>query len=202
MTKEKSKNKNKFRKNKNLFPKIKQYNNNLPIKIKQPNYKSIQENKNNDLEHLNINYQKEQILPKANLGVKNITNLPKNVNNKANNKNRNKTSLKYLLKEYGLIEYYKKFNELGYNNDNYTQIGNLTRRSFASLINQINMVPFHYEKIEKFYEYLKKLNRNNNSSNKIIKQKNQLLDPMSSTTPQFQKRRFNFYLNNNNYNLI
>ena len=201
MTKEKSKNKNKFRQNKNLFPKIKQYNNNLPIKIKQPNYKSIQENKNNDLEHLNINYQKEQILPKANLGVKNI-NLPKNVNNKANNKNRNKKSLKYLLKEYGLIEYYKKFNELGYNNDNYTQIGNLTRRSFASLINQINMVPFHYEKIEKFYEYLKKLNRNNNSSNKIIKQKNQLLNPMSSTTPQFQKRRFNFHLNNNNYNLI
>ena len=120
--KEKSKNKNKIKQNKNQFPKIKQNNNNLPIKAKHSNYKIIQDKKNNtDLEHLNINYQKEQILPKTNLVIKN-NNLSKNVNNnnnKANNKNKNKSSLKYLLKEYGLIEYHKKFNELGYNNDKF-----------------------------------------------------------------------------------
>ena len=172
--KEKSKNKNKIKQNKNQFPKIKQNNNNLPIKAKHSNYKIIQDKKNNtDLEHLNINYQKEQILPKANLVIKN-NNLSKNANNnnKANNKNRNKSSLKYLLKEYGLIEYHKKFNELGYNNDNFIQIGGLSRRNFASLINQIDIVPFHYEKMEKFYYYLKKLNRNNNnSSNNKTKKK-------------------------------
>ena len=203
--KEKSKNKNKIKQNKNQFPKIKQNNNNLPIKAKHSNYKIIQDKKNNtDLEHLNINYQKEQILSKANLVIKN-NNLSKNANNnnKANNKNRNKSSLKYLLKEYGLIEYHKKFNELGYNNDNYIQIGGLSRRNFASLINQINIVPFHYEKMEKFYYYLKKLNRNNNNSSNNKTKKKYHLEPISNNTPQFHKRRFNFNLSHsNNFNII
>ena len=204
--KEKSKNKNKIKQNKNQFPKIKQNNNNLPIKAKHSNYKIIQDKKNNtDLEHLNINYQKEQILPKANLVIKN-NNLSKNANNnnnKVNNKNRNKSSLRYLLKEYGLIEYHKKFNELGYNNDNFIQIGGLSRRNFASLINQINIVPFHYEKMEKFYYYLKKLNRNNNNSSNNRTKKKYHLEPISNNTPQFHKRRFNFNLSHsNNFNII
>ena len=200
MNKEKSKNKNKTKQNKNPLPKIKS-NNNLPLKTK--NNKYIQDSKNNnDLEHLKINYQKEQkqVLPKTNLRMKNI-NSKKNSNVNTNIKNKSKTGLKYLLKEYGLVEYHKKLNELGYNNNNYVEIGNLTKKNLVSLINTINILPLHYEKMEKFYEYLRKMNHNNNANNKKINQK-LIFDRMSSTTPQFPKRRFNFNLNHsNNFNL-
>ena len=203
MIKEKPKNKNKIKQNKYPLPKIKPNNNPLSIKPKHTNYKSIPDQKyNNDLEHLKINYLKDQkqILPKTNLRVKNI-NLTKNCNNNTINKNRSKTSLKYLLKEYGLTEYHKKLNDLGYNNDNYLEIGSLSRKNFASLINNLNIFPLHYEKIEKFYDYLKKMNHNSNKNKKNNNQKF-VLDSMSSTTPQFLKRRFNFNLNHsNNLNL-
>ena len=198
MIKEKSKNKPKIKQNKNPLPKIKPNTNNFSLKAKHSIYKGISESKNNnDLENLKINYQRDQrhILPKANLRIKNA-NSTKNSNSNTINKNRSKTGLKYLLKEYGLSEYHKKLNELGYNNDNYTEIGNLSRKNFSYLINNLNIFPLHYEKLEKFYDYLKKMNHNKKNNNQ------KLFDRMSSTTPQFHKRRFNFNLNSsNNFNL-
>ena len=198
MIKEKSKNKPKIKQNKNPLPKIKPNTNNFSLKAKHSIYKGISESKNNnDLENLKINYQRDQrhILPKANLRIKNA-NSTKNSNSNTINKNRSKTGLKYLLKEYGLSEYHKKLNELGYNNDNYTEIGNLSRKNFSYLINNLNIFPLHYEKLEKFYDYLKKMNHNKKNNNQ------KLFDRMSSTTPQFPKRRFNFNLNSsNNFNL-
>lgn len=198
MIKEKSKNKPKTKQNKNPLPKIKPNTNNFSLKARHPIYKGISESKNNnDLENLKINYQRDQrhILPKANLRIKNA-NSTKNSNSNTINKNRSKTGLKYLLKEYGLSEYHKKLNELGYNNDNYTEIGNLSRKNFSYLINNLNIFPLHYEKLEKFYDYLKKMNHNKKNNNQ------KLFDRMSNTTPQFPKRRFNFNLNSsNNFNL-
>ena len=198
MIKEKSKNKPKIKQNKNPLPKIKPNTNNFSLKAKHSIYKGISESKNNnDLENLKINYQRDQrhILPKANLRIKNA-NSTKNSNSNTINKNRSKTGLKYLLKEYGLSEYHKKLNELGYNNDNYTEIGNLSRKNFSYLINNLNIFPLHYEKLEKFYDYLKKMNHNKKNNNQ------KLFARMSSTTPQFPKRRFNFNLNSsNNFNL-
>ena len=198
MIKEKSKNKPKIKQNKNPLPKIKPNTNNFSLKAKHSIYKGISESKNNnDLENLKINYQRDQrhILPKANLRIKNV-NSTKNSNSNTINKNRSKTGLKYLLKEYGLSEYHKKLNELGYNNDNYTEIGNLSRKNFSYLINNLNIFPLHYEKLEKFYDYLKKMNHNKKNNNQ------KLFVRMSSTTPQFPKRRFNFNLNSsNNFNL-
>ena len=162
MIKEKSKNKPKIKQNKNPLPKIKPNTNNFSLKAKHSIYKGISESKNNnDLENLKINYQRDQrhILPKANLRIKNA-NSTKNSNSNTINKNKSKTGLKYLLKEYGLSEYHKKLNELGYNNDNYTEIGNLSRKNFSYLINNLNIFPLHYEKLEKFYDYLKKMNHN------------------------------------------
>ena len=203
MIKEKSKNKLKTKQNKNPLPKIKPNNTNLSLKTKHLNNRGMLDSKNNnDLNHLKINYQKDskQVLPKTNFRIKN-TNSTKNANSNMVSKNRSKTSLKYLLKEYGLSEYHKKINEIGFNNDNYTEIGTLSRKNFASLVNNINILPLHYEKIEKFYDYLRKLNHNT-----INKKNNQKysLDRMSNTTPQFPKRRFNFNLShsNNNFNLI
>ena len=197
MIKEKSKNKTKKKQNINPLPKINQNNNNYTIRGKQTNNKYISESKkNNDLDFLKVNYQKDQkrILPKTNLKQKN-PNSAKNSNNNTLNKNRIKLGLKYLLKEFGLIEYYKKFNEIGYNNDNYIELGNLTKKNFNSILNLINILPFHYEKFEKFYDYVKRLNHSNNN-NKKIQNQNYLQEPNSTTTPN-PKRRFNF---NYNYN--
>ena len=164
MNKEKPKNKIKVKQNKNPLPKIKSNNKESNIKVKSLNNKIIQDSKNNnnDLEHLKINYPKEQkqILPKNNIRTSEMA-LIKNSNAKISNKNNNKLTLRYLLKEYGLSEYCKKMNEIGYNNDNFTDIGTMTKKNFNVLINHINILPFHYEKFEKFYEYLKKLNHSN-----------------------------------------
>ena len=198
MIKEKSKNKQKIKQNKYHLPKIKPNTNNFSLKARHSVYKGISDSKNNnDLENLKVDYQRDQRnkLPKSNLRIKNA-NSTKNSNSNTINKNRSKSGFKYLLKEYGLSEYHKKLNELGYNNDNYTEIGNLSRKNFSYLINNLNIFPLHYEKLEKFYDYLKKMNNNKKNNNQ------KLFNQMSSTTPQFPKRRFNFNLNHsNNFNL-
>ena len=200
MNKEKPKNKIKVKQSKNPLPKIKSNNKESNIKVKSLNNKIIQDSKNNnDLEHLKINYPKEQkqILPKNNIRTNEMA-LIKNSNAKISNKNNNKLTLRYLLKEYGLSEYCKKMNEIGYNNDNFTDIGTMTKKNFNVLINHINILPFHYEKFEKFYEYLKKLNHSN-----LPNKKNQthLQEPVTNSTPLIPKRRFNFNFNSVNNNL-
>ena len=103
-----------------------------------------------------------------------------------NNENKNNISqynLKYLLKEFGLSEYFRKLCELGYDNNNYLKIGGLSRRNFNSLLNSINIFPGHNVKMEKFYEYLKKFNNNSNS-----------------TTYRKRKLNYNSIYGLNNYN--
>ena len=201
MIKEKTKNKNKIKLNKNPLPKINLNYNNLTVKLKSVNNKVIPDLKNNkDLEHLKVNYHKEQkqILPKANTKVKETKSAKiSKINYNNNNQNENKMTLKYILKEYGLMEYHKKFKEIGYNNENFLEIGNITKKNLNSLMNKINLLPFHYEKLEKFYEYLKKLNYN--LGNKKVQ--NPLQQSNANTTPKFLKRRFNFNFNSVNDNL-
>ena len=199
MIKEKSKSKNKIKLNKNPLPKIKLNHNNLTVKLNPLKDKAIPDRKNNnDLEHLKVNYPKEQkhILPKTNIRVKEVKSA-KNSTINNNNQNKNKLTLKYLLKEYGLMEYHKKFIEIGYNNENFLEIGNITKKNLNSLMNKINLLPFHYEKLEKFYEYLKKLNYNlgNKKAQNPLQQSNQ------NSTPKFPKRKFNFNFNSVNDNL-
>ena len=212
MFKEKSKNKIKAKHNKYPLPKIKP-NTNISIKPKLVINKHISEVKNhNDLEFIKINIQKEKkdILPKTNFRFKNI--------NSAKNSSANRTkakfriTLKLVLKEYGLSEYLKKMNEIGYNNDNFYQIGNLTRKNYLNFLNQISIYPLHYEKMEKFYEFLKRYNHNkqhqnnieNNSNNNknnnfSYNHKNIINDNNKNNinTPQYEKRQFNFNSNNN-----
>ena len=199
MIKEKSKSKNKIKLNKNPLPKIKPNHNNLTVKLKPLNNKAIPDLKNNkDLEHLKVNYPKEQkqILPKTNIRVKEVKSV-KNSSINNNNQSKNKLTLKYLLKEYGLMEYHKKFIEIGYNNENFLEIGNISKKNLNSLMNKINLLPFHYEKLEKFYEYVKKLNYNHGNK----KTQNPLQQSNPNSTPIFPKRKFNFNFNSVNNNL-
>ena len=202
MNKEKQKNKMKIKQNKYPLPKIKTNNNNINLKVKNLNNKIIQDSKNNsNLEQLKINYPKDQklILLKSNNKVNDIGSIKNtNTNAKINNKDNIKPTLRYLLREYGLLEYYKKMNDIGYNNDNYTDIGIMTKKNFNTLINHINVLPFHYEKFEKFYEYVKKLNHNIFANRK---NQSHLQEPFQKNTPQNPKRRFNFNFNSINYNL-
>ena len=198
MNKEKQKIKMKIKQNKYPLPKIKSNNNNnnSNLKVKILNNKIIQDSKNNNnnLEQLKVNHLKDQkqILPKSNYKINDINSI-KNTNVKP--------TLRYLLKEYGLLEYYKKMNDIGYNNDNYTDIGLIPKKNINVIINHINLLPFHYEKFEKFYEYLKKLNHNNFALKKNQTQTH-LQEPVQKSTPQNPKRRFNFNFDiiNNNLN--
>ena len=125
MNKEKQKIKMKVKQNKYPLPKIKSNNNNnnSNLKVKILNNKIIQDSKNNNnnLEQLKVNHLKDQkqILPKSNYKINDINSI-KNTNVKP--------TLRYLLKEYGLLEYYKKMNDIGYNNDNYTDIGLIPKK--------------------------------------------------------------------------
>ena len=207
MNKEKQKNKIKVKQNKYPLPKIKpnNNNNNPNLKVKILINKVIQESKNsnNNLEQLKLNHLKDQkqILPKNIYKVNEINSI-KNTNAKIINKENIKPTFRYLLKEYGLLEYYKKMNDIGYNNDNYTDIGLITKKNINVIINHINLLPFHYEKFEKFYEYLKKLNHNNNHANKKNQTQTHLKEPVQKNTISNPKRRFNFNFNiiNNNLN--
>ena len=199
MNKEKQKTKIKAKQNKYPLPKIKPINsnNNSNLKIKILNNKIIQDSKNinNNFEQMKVNHLKDQkqILPKYNFKVNDINSI-KNTNSKP--------TLRYLLKQYGLLEYYKKMNDFGYNNDNYTDIGLMPKKNINVIINNINLLPFHYEKFEKFYEYLKKLNHNNNLSYKKNLTQTNLQEQGQKSTPSNPKRRFNFNFEiiNNNLN--
>ena len=120
----------------------------------------------------NINFSKEEhkLLPRNNFKIKSLYN--NNINNNEQKKQPNNDikinyyqSLKYLLKEFGLSEYLRKFNELGYDNNNYLKLGTLSAKNFNNLLNIMHIFPGHTVKMEKFYEYLKSLN-NSKSYNK------------------------------------
>ena len=174
-TKEKPLGKPKITNSKFPLPKIKysiHKNPNAP-RIKSgtrplPNFHS----NNHNLEQFNIIQQnkkpketqkeEQKYNYKTNLKIKNIyeqRNINKN-NIKNNEIKTNQNNLKHILKEFGLSEYLRKLYEFGYDNNNYLKIGTLSRKNFNNLLNNIHIFPGHTVKMEKFYEYLKKMNNN------------------------------------------
>ena len=224
--KEKAKNKPKNNNNNKLpLPKIKYSNskNTTTTRIKQINNQPLFHFANNNnidqynMIHPNIYQSKEQkqkedhkFNTKTNIKIKNLYD-PKNNYKTYNfkntgNANTNITSqnnLKYLLKEFGLTEYLRKLYELGYDNNNYLKIGTLSRKNFNMLLNNIHIFPGHTVKMEKFYEYLKKLNNNPNNTF-YRKQKlnyNTIYGINNSNAAKQNQNKYNHYYNYNSYNI-
>ena len=223
--KEKAKNKPKNNNNKLPLPKIKYSNSKNPTttKIKQINNQPLFHFANNNnidqynMIHPNIYQSKEQkqkedhkFSTKTNIKIKNLYE-PKNNYKTYNfkntgNANTNITSqnnLKYLLKEFGLTEYLRKLYEIGYDNNNYLKIGNLSRKNFNMLLNNINIFPGHIAKMEKFYEYLKKLNNNPNNTfeRKRKLNYNTIYGINNSNVTKQNQNKYNHYYNYNSYNI-
>ena len=128
--------------------------------------------------------------------------------------------LKHVLNEFGLSQYLRKIYELGYDDNNYTKIGLLSRREFDEFVRNIHLYPGQMVKMESFYSHLKQVNINKQNylcNNYINKPKsssgikrnvnhnhlnNNLVRP--NTTNIFNKnknntqRNFNLYPNSNN----
>ena len=222
--KEKQKNKIKTLNNKFPLPKIKNLNSNNQgiTKLKQTNnqpYLNIQNNKSNEqfeLLHPNsyaFKPEKEEnkINYNTNIKIKNIYDYKGNykINNKTKEYQKyiNQNNLKHLLKEFGLSEYERKLYEFGYDNNNYLKIGALSRKNFNNLINTIHIFPGHTVKMEKFYEYLKKLNLslknnnyniNNNYNNNTIKKRKLNYNSLYGLN---NGNKNNHYYNYDNYNI-
>ncbi len=222
--KEKQKNKIKTLNNKFPLPKIKNLNSNNQgiTKLKQTNnqpYLNIQNNKSNEqFELLQPNSyafktekEENKINYNTNIKIKNIYDYKGNykINNKTKEYQKyiNQNNLKHLLKEFGLSEYERKLYEFGYDNNNYLKIGALSRKNFNNLINTIHIFPGHTVKMEKFYEYLKKLNlslknnnynSNNNYNNNTIKKRKLNYNSLYGLN---NGNKNNHYYNYDNYNI-
>ena len=218
--KEKPKNKMKINNNKQPLPKIKYStsHNQTLTKLKSINNQPPSNLHNNQyIEQYNLiqsnlykpkeSKQKEEqkFNPKTNLKIKNLYELKNNnkTNYTKNNENKNnipQNNLKYLLKEFGLSEYIRKLNEFGYDNNNYLKIGTLTRKNFNNLLTNIHIFPGHTVKMEKFYEYLKKLNMTGNNHNHNYNYNNN----NNYMSNNFKKRKLNYNsiygINNGNKN--
>jgi len=166
----KEKNKIKINNNKYPLPKIKYTNSsNQTLKRHKQNGNQQQLNINNlyNLDQYDIiqsreQKQKEEYLYNSKTNVR-INNHRFNSGKLSESKsNTPQNNLKYLLREFGLSEYNRKLNELGYDNNNYLQIGYLSRKSFNNLMSRIHIFPGHISKMEKFYEYLRKINISSN----------------------------------------
>ena len=233
--KEKPINKVKANGNKYPLPKIKYANSNNQTltKMKSTNnqpFSNIHINQNLDQFNIvqqNIYRPKDQkqkeeqkLNSKNTLKIKNIYD-PKNKTNTKNNEYKNNYSqnnLKYLLKEFGLSEYLRKLYEYGYDNNNYLKIGTLSRKNFNNLLNNIHIFPGHTVKMEKFYEYLKKLNMsssnhinnfinnnyNNNNNNNTYKKRKlnyNSIYGLNNGNKNNINNNFNHYYNYDNYNI-
>ena len=129
--------------------------------------------------------------------------------------------LKHVLNEFGLSQYLRKIYELGYDDNNYTKIGLLSRREFDEFVRNIHLYPGQMVKMESFYCHLKQVNINKQnylSNNYINKPKSSSGMKRSSnhnnlngnfvrpnTTNIFNnknknntQRNFNIYSNSNN----
>ena len=166
----KEKNKLKINNNKYPLPKIKYTNsNNQALKKHKPNNNQQQLNMNNlynldqyDNFQSKEQKQKEEYLYNSKTNIR-INNHRFNSGKLSESKsNITQNNLKHLLREFGLSEYNRKLNELGYDNNNYLQIGYLSRKSFNNLLSRIHIFPGHIAKMEKFYEYLRKINISSN----------------------------------------
>ena len=233
----KEKNKLKVNNNKYPLPKIKYTNsNNQPLKRHKPNSNQQQLNMNNlyNLDQYDNIQSKEQkqkdeyiYNSKTNIKINNHRfNSGKLSESKSNTPQNN---LKYLLREFGLSEYSRKLNELGYDNNNYLQIGYLSRKSFNNLLSRIHIFPGHIAKMEKFYEYLRKINissnydynhymnsnynnynnsNTNSNTNSISSQTkirrtnyNSIYSSNSNKQPPSASNNYNHYYNYDNYNI-
>ena len=227
--KEKTKSKSKQNNNNKLpLPKIKYSNskNTTSTRVKQINNQplfNIALNNNNidqyNMIHSNLHQSKEikqkedhKYNTKTNFKIKNIYDQKNNyktfnVKNHGNTNYFSQNNLKYLLKEFGLSEYLRKLYELGYDNNNYLKIGTLSRKNFNVLLNNIHIFPGHTVKMEKFYEYLKKLNTNHNNTlykkrklnyNSIYGINN--ANNVAKQNLNLNQNKFIHYYNYNNYN--
>ena len=228
--KEKIKNKPKLNNNNNNklpLPKIKYSNSKNPTssKIKpinnQPliNFSNINNLDQFNMIQSNMNPSKEQkqkeehkFNPKTNLKIKNVYD-PKSTHriyNMKNTENKNiisQNNFRYLLKEFGLSEYIRKLYEFGYDNNNYLKIGTLSRRNFNTLLNNIHIFPGHMVKMEKFYEYLRRLNNNhsNNMNNTLYKKRklnyNSIYGVNNGNGNKNHQNNYNHYYNYDSYNI-
>ena len=228
--------KNKMKSNNNKFPlpklKYSNFNNQAQIKTKYSNNQpQVNYYNNHKLDQYNIiqqnSYQpkepKEEHIfnSKTNIKIKSSDQKNINNNNRANsgkfkiNKNNNnnyQTNLNYLLREFGLSEYIKDLNELGYDNNNYLKIGTLSKKNFNNLLNVMGVLPDKYIKMEKFYEYLQKLNMsshnnyyNNINNNNTIYKKRKLnynsIYGLNNGNKPSPSNNYNHYYNYDNYNI-
>ena len=193
--KDKNKKKININNNKPPLPKIKysSFSNTL-TKIKSSNIQSLSNAQNNSnfnqfsMIQQNLYQPKElkqkeeqKFNTKTNNKFRNLYELKMNSTNNNGKKDENKNNIyqnnfKYLLKEFGLSDYIRKFYEVGYDNHNYLKLGTLSRKSFNILLKNIHIFPGHTVKMEKLYEYIKKLNisnknHNNNSNNNNLYKK-------------------------------
>ena len=130
------------------------------------------------------NYKKSNMLPSLMVSSKFSTSGEISAKNRKFNKNDKfhksqnfGNKFKDLLKNFGLNKYYEKMNELGINENTYTNLGLMTRKNINELINNLNIFSGHIIKFEKMYEYLRNetLNEENNnfkSNNKNNNNKN------------------------------
>ena len=140
--------------------------------------------------------------------------------NEKPNQFQKQNQLKQVLNEFGLSQYLRKIYELGYDDNNYTKIGLLSRREFDEFVRNIHLYPGQMVKMESFYNHLKQINidKQNFLSNHYINKpksssgikrnvnhnhlNNNLVRP--NTTNIFNKnknntqRNFNLYPNSNN----
>ena len=117
-------------------------------------------------------------------------------NNRNNNKKNKKQSMKEILNNYGLNRYYEKLIQNGINEENFNQIGLMSKKQLNEFINILNIFPSHIIKMEQLYLYFKKYNSDNFQSklnNSGIKINNSTKDLNSSNMN-------NSNINNNNNN--
>jgi hypothetical protein len=230
--KEKQKNKIKTNNIKFPLPKIKYLNSNSQgmEKLKQINNQPLSNMQNNrNIEQFGLIYpnsykikqekgkEENKLNYNNNIKIKGVYDYKanykvNNIKNKENKKNIYQNNFKHLLKEFGLSEYTRKLYEFGYDDNNYLKIGALSRKNFNSLLNNIHIFPGHTVKMEKFYEYLRKLNlssnNNNYNSNSYYNGNNNKKRKLNYNSiyrlnngNKNQNNNYNHYYNYDNYNI-
>ena len=119
------------------------------------------------------------------------------------NKENQKQSMKEILNSYGLNRYYEKFIQNGINDQNFNQIGCMSKKKLNDFINILNIFPSHTIKIEQLYLHLKKLNNDNlkTQSNINIHLNSSTKEINNSNLNNSQININNSSANNNNNNV-
>lgn len=114
-------------------------------------------------------------------------------------------NLKYLLREFGLIQYLRKMYELGYDDNSLMKLGLLTQKEFEELLFNLKIFPGHQVKMQNMHQYIKQTMIHNSIPFKKPGSSNAMRSPMTSTTHQRKaksysaKQKFQYIPNTNTY---